>query len=103
MLSLSALSVSLVVSLFIPVLVGLLTKSSLSSGLKGLGMLVLNAVNALVVSAVVADGTAVVSKETFVAFALSLAISVASYTGVYKPLGLTSSEGGKLAPDKGIG
>jgi hypothetical protein len=91
-ITLSALSVSLLLGLLIPVVTGLLTKYSTSSGLKGLVTLVLNATQALVVSATVADGTAVISKETFVTFCLSLAISIATYAGVYKPLNITSSE-----------
>lgn len=90
-LTLSALTVSLVVALIIPVVTGLVTRHSTSSGVKGLVTLVLNAVQALVVSATLADGTAVISEETFVQFALSLGISVASYAGVYKPLNVTSS------------
>jgi len=90
-LTLSALSVSLLISLIIPIVTGLVTKYSTSSGLKGLITLVLNAVQALVVSATVGDGTAVISEETFVVFCVSLAISIATYAGVYKPLNITSS------------
>lgn len=91
-ITLSALSVSLLLGLLIPVVTGLLTKYSTSSGLKGLVTLVQNATQALVVSATVGDGTAVISEETFVTFCLSLAISIATYAGVYKPLNITSSE-----------
>lgn len=101
--ALSALTVSLVISFFIPVLTGLATKYTTSSGLKGLITLVLNAVQTLIVTATMADGSAVISKETLIAFLLSLAVSVAIYTGIYKPLLITSSHpAGKLAPEKGI-
>lgn len=102
-IELSALTVTLLVSLVIPVVTGLLTKASLSSGIKGLITLVLNAVNALIVGATLADGTAAFSQETLVVFLFGLAISVATYVGVYKPLNVTSNEGGLLAPAHGIG
>lgn len=88
---LSALTVSLIVALLVPLITGVVTRYSTSSGVKGLITLVLNAGQALVVNATVADGTAIISRETFVAFSLSLAISIATYAGVYRPLGVTSS------------
>lgn len=96
MVRLDALTVSLVISLGIPILVGLLTKSSLGGGAKGLIMVILVAVDALVTQSVVPGGAAVISKETFVLWAQSLAVSVAMYKGLYKPLGVSSSPGGKL-------
>lgn len=102
-IELSALTVTFIVSFFIPVLTGLLTKVTTSSGVKGLVTLVLNAVNALVVGNMVGDGTVALTQETLVTFFLGLSISVASYAGVYKPLNVTSSTSdGKLAPHKGI-
>lgn len=88
---LSALTVSLIVALIVPLITGVVTRYSTSSGVKGLVTLVLNAVQALVVNAIVADGTAIISRETFIAFSLSLAISIATYAGVYRPLNVTSS------------
>ncbi len=102
-IELSAVTVTFIVSFFIPVLTGLLTKISTSSGVKGLVTLVLNAVNAVVVGNMVADGSVALSKETLVTFFLGLAISVASYAGVYKPLNITSSTpDGKLGPNSGV-
>ena len=89
--SLSALTVTIIISLLIPIVVGIITKYSVPSYIKGLITLVLNAVNALLTTALVADGTAVISKPTFIAWFLGLAISVATYAGVYKPLGVTST------------
>lgn len=103
-LSLSALTVTMVISLFIPIVNGIITKATLSSWVKGLLTLILNAVSAAVVTATVADGTAVFSEQTLIATLLGLAISVATYVGVYKPAGLTSSDnGGKLGPTHGLG
>lgn len=89
--SLNATVVSFVVAAVIPVLVGIVTKARTSSGVKGLLTLVLNAANALIVNAAVADGKAVISKETFVNWLLALAISIATYKGLYKPAGVTST------------
>lgn len=100
---LSALAVTLVVALFIPIVTGIVTKASLSSWWKGLITLVLNLVNAAVVGAVVSDGGAVWSEETLIAALIGLAVSVATYAGIYKPAGVTSEAGGKLAPNTGIG
>lgn len=88
---LSALTVSLLIAVAIPLVTGIVTRFSTSSGVKGLVTLVLNAVQTLVVTAQLADGTAVISRETFVSFCLALTISIATYAGVYRPLDLTSS------------
>lgn len=95
---LSALTVTLVVSVFIPIVVGILTKLDTSSTVKGVVTLILNLVNAAVVGAVVADGTAVFSEATITAALVGMAISVASYLGFYKPVDLNA----KLAPTKGL-
>lgn len=101
---LSALAVTLVVSLFIPILTGIVTKASLASYWKGLITLVLNLVNAAVVGAVVVDGSAVWSEQTLIVALIGMAISVATYLGIYKPASLTSSTNdGKLGPNSGLG
>lgn len=100
---LSPLTVTLVVSLVIPIVTGLLTKATLASFWKGLITLVLNLVNAAVVGAVVADGSAVWSEQTLITALLGMAISVATYAGIYKPAHLTSSDAGLLMPGRGIG
>ena len=102
--TLSPFTVQIIASVLIPILTGLLTRVTLSSGVKGLITLVLNAIAALVITATVADGTAVISQVTFQQWALGLAISIATYVGVYRPAGVTSSDpAGKLAPQRGIG
>lgn len=102
-ITLSALTVQLLVAAVIPIVTGVVTKASLSSFVKGLITLVLNALNAAIVQATVADGGAFFSQETIVATLIGLTISVATYLGVYKPANLTSSAGGRLAPSTGIG
>jgi hypothetical protein len=101
---LSALTISLVISMIIPILVGLATKANLSSGVKGLMTLVLNAIQTLIVVNTQSDGTALISKQTFIVFLMSLVVSIAMYAGVYKPLNVTSSTpDGKLGANTGIG
>lgn len=97
-LELSALTVTAVVSLFIPIVVGLITKADLSALWKGAINIVLSAVNAAIVTATVADGTAVFSKETLIAAFFGMVVSLATYLQIYKPLDTNS----KLAPTKGI-
>src|SRR5882672_3300597 len=86
----------IIISAVIPILVGLITKATLSSGAKAVLMLILNAANALIVTAMTTDGSAVVTKQAFVNFVLGVVISVAAYYGVYKPNNVTSDAGGKL-------
>lgn len=102
-IQISALSVQLLIGLFIPMVVGLATKYGTSSGFKAVLMLVLNAVQTLIVQTTMADGTAIVSKETFIQWLMALMVSIGMYAGVYKPLDITSSTPtGKLSPNKGI-
>lgn len=102
-ITVSALTVQMIVSLFIPIVTGILTKSTLSGFAKGLLTLVLNGINAAVVQATIPDGGAAFSKETIIMTAMGLAISVASYAGIYKPANVTSNAGGKLLPQSGLG
>lgn len=103
-IEMSALTVTIIVSTIVPILTGIITKANLIGWAKGLVTIALNAVNALIVTATVADGTALISQETFIAWALGVVISVAMYAGVYESAGLTSSRnGGKLFPESGIG
>lgn len=93
--------VMVILSIVIPLVVGIISKASLASGVKAVIMLVLNALNAFIVTAVVVDGSAVFTKTAFMNFVLGVVVSVATYFGVYKPVGLSSH--GALGPDVGIG
>jgi len=97
-ISLSALSVTLLISVFIPIVTGIITKLDTSGQIKGLITLVLNLINAAVVGAITADGSSVFSEETLIAALVGMAISVASYLGFYKPVDMNE----KLVPTKGI-
>ena len=73
----------------VPILVGILTKLHLSSGLKGLVNVVLSAVVGLIASEATTDG--VLTQDALVGFFMALAVSIATYYGVYRPNGVTGA------------
>lgn len=100
---LSALTVQIIIATIIPLVVGLVTRYTTSSGFKALMMLVLNAVQTLIVQSTMADGQAIIDKSTFIQWVLTLLTSIGLYAGVYKPINLTSSSpDGALLPNKGL-
>jgi hypothetical protein len=103
-LHIPALVVSAGVGTLVPILNGLLTKVTLPSAVKGVITIILSAIVALITSATLADGTAVISWLTFLMWFLTTVGAIAAYVNIYKPLNLTSSTpNGKLAPNSGIG
>lgn len=113
MLQLDALTVSLLISLVIPVVTGFVTKATLSSAWKGVITLVLNGLAAFITASILVDGSAQFTQQAISQWAIGMGVSVAMYTGVYKKAGITSSEfiphvgdapvEGKLGPAKGLG
>jgi len=101
--TLSPFTVQIIVSMLIPILIGIITKATLPSSVKAVMMLVFNAVAALVIANTVDGGGAVISQATFQQWAIGLAISVASFFGVYSPMKISSHPDGYLAPHVGIG
>lgn len=85
----SAGTVTFLLATMIPILVGLLTK--LDSKYKGLLMILLTAAEAAIVTAIIADGTAVFSQQTLDVFVKGLVGAYGSYYGLLKPRGITSS------------
>lgn len=98
-MTVNALVVTILLGTVLPILVGLVTKLDAPSGMKGSILIVLNAVQAGVVSATTSDGSASFTRESIVLFLFGLATSLSTYYGVYKPLDVPS----KLAPEFGIG
>lgn len=88
---LSALVVTLLVSALIPLVNGLITTLRTATGVKIVVTLILQAVNALVTQAMLADGSAVLSQQTLVNGVLGLVVALTTYGHIFKPLGLTSS------------
>jgi hypothetical protein len=96
-ITLSAVVVQLLVSVFIPIITGIVTTSS--ARIKGLVTIILNAVTALIVTATTADGTAVISEQTLLTAAIGVASSLLAYVHAWKPLGLTNSNVIVATPD----
>jgi hypothetical protein len=85
------------VALFLPLLIGLLVKSSASEKVKSVTMIVVTGVASLAYK--VDAGGGILTKEMAGAWAMSMIIAVSSYYGVWRPLGA-----GNLGGDKvGIG
>lgn len=89
--------VTLIVSAVIPLLVGLLSKATWSPVVKAVMMIVLNGISAFVTSSMLADGTAAFSDEMFWTWLVGVIVSAVAYVVGYKPNGVTSNTGGKLA------
>jgi len=83
---------------FIPLVVGLITKATLSSKLKAFTMIIVNGLAALAYQ--VESGGGILTKEMAAAWGFGIVVSAASYAGVWKPLGATSDT---IAPKAGLG
>ena len=90
-IAIAAPIVTLIVSLLIPVVNGYLTTAGTPSWVKGIGTIVLNAVSALIVGGLLADGTSAFSTETLYTTVLGCLVSFFMYANVYRPLNLTST------------
>lgn len=89
--------VTVVTALLIPLINGFLTKPTTPTGVKVIGTIILNTAAALITTGMLADGTSAFSDTTLYTALLGCIISIVSYLGVYKPLNVTSNDGGKLA------
>lgn len=96
-LTLAAPLVTIIVSVLIPLLNGILTKVTTRAGIKAAILIILNAVSALIINGMVSDGSSTFSSTTIYNFVLGTVISIATYVGVYKPIQMTSNQGGHLA------
>lgn len=97
-LKLSAMVVTGIVALGLPLLVGILTKMNAHSLTKGALAILFDAANALIVASTLNDGTAIISKQTAFMWLISLGVSEATYLKIWKPAGANT-----LAPTFGIG
>lgn len=89
--------VAIIIGTITPLITGLITKLSASSGLKALVNLVLVAVGT-VLNLIVTNGGVFVVRDALVLFACTFVANVASYAGVWAPVGAKN-----ILPDKGIG
>lgn len=90
-IKLAPMFVTLLISLVLPLINGFLTKLSDSGGVKTMLLIALSAVNSFVLAAVMEGGYYVFTKETISTFIVTTAIAMAASSGLYKPIGLTSS------------
>lgn len=98
-ITLSALAVTFLVSLLLPIVTGLLTKYNAPGTVKGIVALAVSSINGLIVANMATDGGARVGKTAIVLAGMSFAIQTATYLGVYQP----AKANAKLGPDFGIG
>jgi len=78
--------ISVVGGVVVPILVGVVTKLRASSGLKSILNAALSAITGAVGAGQVEDGWSF--KVFVVSWAITFAISIASYYGLYKPTGI---------------
>lgn len=79
-----------VVGFVIPLLVGLITKLRASSGLKASMNLALSVVGGAIVTVIEADGTIEDWKQFLTGIVMTWLISQTSYTGLWKPNGVSA-------------
>ena len=99
MFTLDPIQLTILVSVFIPLVVGIITKSAASPQVKTIANIIVTAAVSLIANAMNDVGEAVFSSEMLTNCVLGLVISISTYYGVYKPVEIP----GKLAPNKGIG
>jgi hypothetical protein len=99
MITINAVLVTAITGALIPIAVGLVTHSKASSRFKSLLSVVLNAIQALIVSSVISDGSALISKDTLILWVMGVVTSTATYIGVWKPTELIKV----LLPNFGLG
>lgn len=95
---LSAFTVSIILSAFIPIFTAIVTKLNTSTKVKGLVTMAGNYAATAIVTWQVADGSAVFSQETLATAVLGFVVSTATYLGFYQDVDINA----KLLPDKGI-
>lgn len=98
-MTLSATAVAIALGLVLPFVVGLLTKLQASTSVKTAVGIIVAGVAATIQNAVSADGSAFISSEMFINFALVYGAQLLSYMGLWSNYGINQ----KTAPNKGIG
>jgi hypothetical protein len=99
MLTLTPLTATMLVSLVLPIAVGLVTKTSAPPLLKQIVAALASAATGLIATATQIDGTAVLSRQALLLAVISFVAQQATYLGVYKP----QDANAKLVPNFGIG
>lgn len=99
MFTVNALLVTALVSVAIPFVVGVVTKSSLHPTVKAIVTMFFSSVTALIVAHITDTGVSVISAEDALLALGSFLVATLSYLGLYKPVAANA----KLAPKFGIG
>lgn len=98
-MTISALLVTLIVSVVIPAAVAVVTKSTASTSTKQIVTAFFAALNGLIVNHTLDDGTAFVTKTAALLALGSFIAATASYVGLYKP----HNADARIVPTTGIG
>lgn len=98
-MTISAILVTLIVTMILPALTAAITKSTASVGIKQFVTALLSAVTGLVVVSTQLDGTAVFSKEAALLALSTFILTQATYWGFWKPHAVNE----KAAPAVGLG
>lgn len=101
-IQLEAWVVALIAGTVIPIIVGLITKLGAHPGTKALVAITLTAIVAILNAVVVAEGTFVV-RDIIVLFVTTFAWHVATYYGIWKPIGSGAAPGAKATAEIGVG
>jgi len=92
-LTVSATAVSLVLGFFLPIVNGFLIRTTMAAAVKVSLGIVVAGVAALLSNAIQADGSAVLSADMLVTFALVYGAQIAAYLGVWKPVDINERTG----------
>lgn len=92
--------VDLILKLLIPVAVALVTKYRAPDAVKAIVNIVLAGVTTLLSQNLVDNGPAIISGDTLMNWAITLALSIAMYLGLFKPVAKVDQT---VLPNQGIG
>lgn len=92
---LSVTALQIVLYTVLPVLTGVVTKEVASARVKAIVLMVLTAVATLIIAAVQNDG--LFTDESLLQFVTGLVVGIATYLGVWKPIGVTEAVNTKTA------
>lgn len=98
-MTLDATAVALVLGLILPFVVGLVTKVNASKAVKATVGIIVAGIGATIQHAVKDDGTAFISSQMLLNFAIVYGTQVLSYHGLWSNYSINE----KVAPNKGIG
>jgi hypothetical protein len=98
-MNLSAILVTLIVTMVLPALTALVTKSTASASIKQFVTALLAAVTGLVVTSTQLDGTAVFGKESALLALSTFILAQATYWGLWRPHQVNAT----VAPTVGLG